>query len=69
MTLNQNKDAVIARFMKSWQFENFPPILEGLLDRDRNIEKLRIESEYPIGVYRKVVEHESLISEFFPLFL
>ena len=68
MTSIQNKDAIIASFMKNWQFENFPPILKGLIERGRNIDKLRIKCEYPIGVYCKVVKPKSLISEFFSTF-
>ena len=64
MTSNQNKDVIIAAFMKNWQFENFPQKLKGLLKNERNIERLRIENAYPIGVYRKVEKRKSLISEF-----
>lgn len=68
MTSIQNKDAIIASFMKNWQFENFPQKLEGLLKSGRSIEKLRIENEYPTGVYRKVVKCKSFIAEFFSSF-
>lgn len=68
MTSNQNKDAIIASFMKDWQFENFPQKLDDLLEHGRNIERLKIEDEYPTGVYRKVAERKSAISEFFSSF-
>ena len=68
MTLNQNKDATIAACMRNWQFENFPQKLKGLLNKDRDIEGLKIENEYPTGVYRKVEKRKNVISEIFSSF-
>lgn len=68
MTSNQNKDATIASFMRNWQFENFPQKLGNLLENGANIAGLRIENEYPVGVYRKVEKCKSSIAEFFSSF-
>ncbi len=68
MNSNEKKDAIIARFVKSWQFENFPPTLKKLIEKEKNIDKLRIEEDYPIGVYRKVAKHKGFIYEFFSSF-
>lgn len=65
MTLNQSKDAIIAGFIQRWQFEHFPPVLQKLLNKHKNLDQLKIEGAYPVGVYRKVARQKSILADLF----